>query len=99
MTALYDNLAKLDRFLARFRADGIPNRIAGRDQAGAGGVFQSVSPVDKSVICEVAHGTDVDIDAAAEAAKAAFRNARDQNGENRDTPKDRIMHHEVFCPA
>lgn len=77
MTALNDNIAKLSGFLARFQDTGIQNRIAGVDRPGSAGTFQSISPVDKSVICEVAHGTDVDIDAAAEAAKAAFPAWRD----------------------
>ena len=77
MTALNDNIAKLSGFLARFQDTGIQNRIAGVDRPGLAGTFQSISPVDKSVICEVAHGTDVDIDAAAEAAKAAFPAWRD----------------------
>ncbi|MEP0156993.1 MAG: 5-carboxymethyl-2-hydroxymuconate semialdehyde dehydrogenase [Pseudophaeobacter sp.] len=77
MTALNDNIAKLSGFLARFQDTGIQNRIAGLDRPGSAGTFQSISPVDKSVICEVAHGTDVDIDAAAEAAKAAFPAWRD----------------------
>ncbi|MEP1497824.1 5-carboxymethyl-2-hydroxymuconate semialdehyde dehydrogenase [Pseudophaeobacter sp.] len=77
MTALNDNIAKLSGFLARFQDTGIQNRIAGLDRPGSAGTFQSISPVDKSVTCEVAHGTDVDIDAAAEAAKAAFPAWRD----------------------
>jgi len=77
MTALNDNIAKLSGFLARFQDTGIQNRIAGVDRPGSAGTFQSISPVDKSVVCEVAHGTDVDIDAAAEAAKAAFPAWRD----------------------
>ena len=48
MTALDDNIAKLDGYLARFRDTGILNRIAGKDVAGSAGVFQSTSPVDKS---------------------------------------------------
>ncbi|MCI5096761.1 MAG: 5-carboxymethyl-2-hydroxymuconate semialdehyde dehydrogenase [Rhodobacteraceae bacterium] len=77
MTALETNLAKLDGYLSRFRETGILNRIAGQDTAGSGGTFQSTSPVDKSVICDVAHGTAQDIDAAATAAKDAFAAWRD----------------------
>ncbi|OAN70712.1 5-carboxymethyl-2-hydroxymuconate semialdehyde dehydrogenase [Jannaschia sp. EhC01] len=77
MSKLDDNIAKLDGYLARFRDTGIRNRIAGADVAGAGGVFQTISPVDKSVICDVAHGTAADIDAAAQAAHAAFPAWRD----------------------
>lgn len=77
MATLEDNLKTLHTKLERFRNDGIPNRIAGKDVPGAGGVFQSTSPVDKSVICDVAHGTADDIDAAASAASAAFAEWRD----------------------
>ncbi|GAB5448131.1 5-carboxymethyl-2-hydroxymuconate semialdehyde dehydrogenase [Gymnodinialimonas sp.] len=77
MNKLDENLAKLDGYLARFRDTGILNRIAGADVAGAGGVFQTISPIDKSVICDVAHGAAADIDAAAQAAHAAFAPWRD----------------------
>ncbi|WP_299897498.1 5-carboxymethyl-2-hydroxymuconate semialdehyde dehydrogenase [uncultured Ruegeria sp.] len=77
MSALDTNIEKLNGFLDRFRETGIRNRIAGEDWDGSAGVFQSVSPVDKSVICDVAHGTGDDIDAAAKAAHAAFAEWRD----------------------
>ncbi|WP_170330260.1 5-carboxymethyl-2-hydroxymuconate semialdehyde dehydrogenase [Ruegeria arenilitoris] len=77
MSALDTNIEKLAGFLARFKETGIKNRIAGEDVAGAAGVFQSTSPVDKSVICDVAHGTAEDIDTAAKAAHAAFAEWRD----------------------
>ncbi len=72
MSVLDDNIAKLNGYLARFQDTGIMNRTAGQDVAGAGGTFQSTSPVDKSVICDVAHGISQDIDAAANAAHDAF---------------------------
>ncbi|MGB7244637.1 MAG: 5-carboxymethyl-2-hydroxymuconate semialdehyde dehydrogenase [Sulfitobacter sp.] len=77
MTALNDNITKLDSYLARFRDTGILNRIGGKDVAGKGGVFQTTSPVDKSLICDVAHGTANDIDTAAKAASEAFVTWRD----------------------
>ncbi|WP_377193910.1 5-carboxymethyl-2-hydroxymuconate semialdehyde dehydrogenase [Ruegeria meonggei] len=77
MSALDTNTEKLTGFLARFKDTGIKNRIAGEDYDGAAGVFQSISPVDKSVICDVAHGTADDMDAAATAAHAAFADWRD----------------------
>lgn len=73
MTDLARNLARLDHHLARFRADGILNLIDGRSvPAASGAMFQTHSPVDESLICTVAQGGAVDIDAAAKAAKAAF---------------------------
>ncbi|WP_109310905.1 5-carboxymethyl-2-hydroxymuconate semialdehyde dehydrogenase [Ruegeria sp. AU67] len=77
MSVLDTNIEKLAGFLARFKETGIKNRIAGEDRDGAAGVFQSSSPVDKSVICDVAHGTSDDIDAAVKAAHAAFTEWRD----------------------
>ena len=72
MTTLEHNLRQLDDYLERFRKTGIQNRIAGKDAVGGAGVFQTISPVDKSVICNVAHGTAEDIDKAAKAAAEAF---------------------------
>ena len=77
MTVLNDNVTKLNGYLERFRETGIRNRVAGQDVDGAGGVFQTTSPVDKSTICDVAHGTAADIDAAANAASDAFAGWRD----------------------
>ena len=77
MTALDTNITKLNGYLERFRTTGIQNRVAGKDVAGSGGVFQTTSPVDKSLICDVAHGTADDIDAAAKAASHAFKEWRD----------------------
>ena len=77
MSSLEQNLEKLNGLLARFRKDGIKNRIAGKDRDGAAGRFLTTSPVDKSVICEVAQGNADDIDAAANAAADAFPEWRD----------------------
>jgi 5-carboxymethyl-2-hydroxymuconic-semialdehyde dehydrogenase len=77
MTALDNNITKLNDYLERFRETGILNRIAGKDVAGSEGVFQTTSPVDKSLICDVAHGSASDIDAAASAASDAFAAWRD----------------------
>ncbi|MGX9353305.1 5-carboxymethyl-2-hydroxymuconate semialdehyde dehydrogenase [Shimia sp. W99] len=77
MAVLEQNVDKLQGYLARFREGGIANRIAGADRAGGAGVFQTCSPVDRSVICDVAHGTRDDIDAAAQAASDAFADWRD----------------------
>ena len=71
---LETHLTKLDGYLARFRENGIQNRIGGKDHAGSGGSFATISPVDQSTICRVAHGTKADIDSAAQAAHdAAFQ--------------------------
>jgi len=77
MSDLLDNIARLDGYLDRFRANGIQNHIAGQDMPGTGGTFASISPVDKSEICRVARGSEADIDMAAEAAADAFSAWRD----------------------
>ena len=77
MSVLEENIAKLDGYLARFKDGGILNRIAGQDVPGSQGVFTSLSPVDKSVICDVAYGDAADIDKAADAAHEAFASWRD----------------------
>ena len=77
MNVLNDNINKLNNHLERFRAGGIMNRVAGQDMPGSGGVFPNTSPVDKSMICDVALGTAADIDRAAKAAHDAFASWRD----------------------
>ena len=72
MSVLEDNIAKLDSHLKQFREVGILNCIAGDYVAGSNGTFQTNSPVDKSIICDVAHGSKEDIDRAADAAQEAF---------------------------
>jgi 5-carboxymethyl-2-hydroxymuconic-semialdehyde dehydrogenase len=72
MSALTENLATLETHLARFRRDGILNLIDGEDAPGAGGRFETCSPVDGSPIAQVARGTAADVDRAARAAAAAF---------------------------
>ncbi|MFV1601376.1 MULTISPECIES: 5-carboxymethyl-2-hydroxymuconate semialdehyde dehydrogenase [unclassified Phaeobacter] len=83
MSQLDSHIRKLDSYLERFRATGIQNRIAGADVAGGAGVFQTISPVDKSVICDVAQGSAADIDAAARAAQKAFADWRDLSASER----------------
>jgi 5-carboxymethyl-2-hydroxymuconic-semialdehyde dehydrogenase len=83
MTTLDQNISKLASHLQRFEAVGIKNRIAGQDVEGAGGVFASHSPVDKSKICDVARGTGEDIDKAACAAHDAFADWRDMKATER----------------
>ncbi|GAA6163722.1 5-carboxymethyl-2-hydroxymuconate semialdehyde dehydrogenase [Pelagimonas sp. KU-00592-HH] len=77
MSQLDQNIAKLRGYLSRFAEGGIKNRINGQDREGAAGVFRNTSPVDKSVICDVTHGTAADIDAAAKSAADAFPAWRD----------------------
>ncbi|MBD1206648.1 MAG: 5-carboxymethyl-2-hydroxymuconate semialdehyde dehydrogenase [Rhodobacteraceae bacterium] len=71
MTDLATHLARLEDHLARFRRGGILNLIGGQDEAGEGW-FETRSPVDDSLIAQVALGTAATVDRAARAAKAAF---------------------------
>lgn len=78
MSTLNTHIDRLNEYLARFRKDGIQNLINGETVAAqAGETFDSISPVDESVICSVARSDAADVDAAAEAAKAAFPAWRD----------------------
>ncbi|WP_193174813.1 5-carboxymethyl-2-hydroxymuconate semialdehyde dehydrogenase [Oricola nitratireducens] len=91
MTTLEQNLEKLSGYLARFREQGIPNRIGGEDRpAMSGATFDNHSPVDESFICTVARSGAADIDAAAQAARAAFPAWRDFGAENRKKILHRI---------
>jgi 5-carboxymethyl-2-hydroxymuconic-semialdehyde dehydrogenase len=71
MTELATRLQKLDACLARFRDTGIRHLIDGADTS-AGEGFETRSPTDDSLICQVAGGGAAEIDAAARAAHAAF---------------------------
>ncbi|GHF40677.1 5-carboxymethyl-2-hydroxymuconate semialdehyde dehydrogenase [Seohaeicola zhoushanensis] len=84
MTELQANLDRLGGLLERFRRDGVMNLIGGQSvPAQSGATFDNGSPVDESHICAVARGGAADIDAAAQAAKAAFPAWRDMGGEAR----------------
>jgi 5-carboxymethyl-2-hydroxymuconic-semialdehyde dehydrogenase len=73
MSKLQENIAKADRYLARFRESGVLNRIGGHDVAAIDGrTFETVSPVDLKPLAEVAHGKAADVDRAAAVAQAAF---------------------------
>lgn len=71
MSKLDENLTRLGVHLERFQKTGIQNLIGGKDEAGSQ-TFETRSPVDESLIANVARGDASDIDRAAKAAKAAF---------------------------
>ncbi|MGQ3294224.1 MAG: aldehyde dehydrogenase family protein, partial [Shinella sp.] len=73
MTKLQENITKAEAYLARFKQNGVLNRIAGEDVPAAdGATFETISPVDLKPLAKVAQGKAADIDRAARAAKAAF---------------------------
>lgn len=73
MTAFEDNLARAEGYLARFRKDGVLNHINGVSVPARNWQwFQTATPVDGSVLAQVARGGAADIDAAVAAATEAF---------------------------
>ncbi len=84
MAELQDSVGRLDTYLEPVRTKGSLNLIGGESVTSASNaVFRSESPVDGSVICEVAKGGADDIDAAARAARYAFPAWRELPGEER----------------
>ncbi|SEP80806.1 5-carboxymethyl-2-hydroxymuconate semialdehyde dehydrogenase [Thalassovita taeanensis] len=78
MSDLTTNIDTLAGYLTRFADTGVLNRIGGQDlPAQSGLTFDNHSPVDETFICTVAQSGAADIDAAAQAAKAAFPAWRD----------------------
>ena len=73
MSVLEDNIAKARDYMAGFRDGGVMNHIDGQSvPAASGATFETVSPVDLSMLASVARGGEADIDRAVAAAKAAF---------------------------
>ncbi len=84
MSDFETNLRKAGDYLARFREQGVLNRIGGEDTAAADGSrFDTISPVDLMPLASVAHGKAADIDRAAGAAKAAFPEWARMDGDKR----------------
>ena len=78
------NLADAEKLLARFRDGTLPHFIGGKHDAGRSGkTFDSLTPVDNSVIGPVAAGNADDIDAACKAAEAAFGEWAEMPGKER----------------
>jgi len=70
---LSENLEKIAPYRARLAEQGLKNMINGEQvDALSGETFENGTPVDGSLLCTVAKGDAADIDAAAQAAKAAF---------------------------
>ncbi len=68
-----ENLASVKQYRAQVAARGVKNIINGQRVDGASGkTFTTSSPIDNSIICNVAEGTAADIDLACQAAWDAF---------------------------
>lgn len=84
MNAPFDQtIASAEKHLARFRQGTTKHLIDGKPDAGDGKTFETLSPVDNSVIGQVARGTAADIDRAAQAAKRAFQSWGKTSGAER----------------
>jgi 5-carboxymethyl-2-hydroxymuconic-semialdehyde dehydrogenase len=71
--SLEKTIARAESFLKRFRDKPVAHLIDGRQDAGNGTTFETLSPIDNSVLAKVARGDASDIDRAAKAAMKAFR--------------------------
>ncbi|MFN3954476.1 MAG: 5-carboxymethyl-2-hydroxymuconate semialdehyde dehydrogenase [Pararhodobacter sp.] len=84
MADLNANLEKAERYLARFRSEGVLNQIGGAAVPALDGArFETLSPVDLQPLAWVARGGAADIDRAARAAHAAFAEWAAMPGEAR----------------
>lgn len=73
MPEKHPNHEKAEHHLTRFRTEGISHLINGDAVASTNGAsFENTTPIDNTLLCRVAAGEAADIDAAAQAAKAAF---------------------------
>jgi len=89
MSELENNLQSIEKLLAPLQAKTLPHFIDGkRDPGRSGKTFAGYTPVDNSVIGNVAAGNSQDIDAACQAAAAAFEEWREMPGKERK----RLMH-------
>jgi 5-carboxymethyl-2-hydroxymuconic-semialdehyde dehydrogenase len=78
------NLQDAEALLQRFRGAVLPHFINGSADAGSSGtVFTNSTPIDNSIIGEVAAGNADDIDAACNAAAAAFVEWKNTPGKER----------------
>lgn len=73
MASLEENLSKANGYLARFKEKGVLNHINGETVAARDGdTFETISPIDLSVLAKVARSKREDVDAAVAAARNAF---------------------------
>ena len=74
MSEYESNVSRANAYLDRFRSNGVSNFINGEFvPAVAGRTFEIISPIDLKPLSQVALGDKDDVDMAAAAAKAAFR--------------------------
>ena len=74
---LIQNIEKLQKYLQPIALTGIKNIIDGKViDAVDGATFDNHTPIDGSFVCKVAKSSAADVDAAAQAAHAAFQTWR-----------------------
>lgn len=84
MSELDNNLQKIEKLLAPLKKEALPHFINGKRAPGLSGkTFEGYTPVDNSVIGDVAAGNADDIGAACQAADAAFEDWREMPGSER----------------
>ena len=83
MSKLEQSVAKAREYLSRFKDKPLLHLIDGKHDAGASATFETLSPVDNSLLAKVARGGAAEIDKAAKAAKRAFLTWRQKSGEER----------------
>ena len=84
MSDLDNNQQIAEDSIARFRSETLPHFINGKPDSGRSGeTFEVVTPIDNSVIGNVASGDEADINAACEAAAEAFVEWKAMSGKDR----------------
>ena len=84
MTELDKNLKELDALTAGYRSATLPHFINGKEDAGRSGeVFENLTPIDNTVIGNIASGNADDIDAACKVADEAFQEWKSLPGKER----------------
>jgi len=88
---LQDNLKEVEPLLRRFREQTLTHFIDGRPYTGSSDeTFTNCTPIDNSVVGQVAAGQIEDVDRACRAAQAAFPAWRALSGESRRALLHRI---------
>ena len=96
--ALKKNVERLEPLLERYRCDVLAHFIDGAlDKGSSGQTFENLTPVDNSILGQVARGGAGDIDKAAQAAKTAFPKWRSMPGREREALLHRIADAIVAC--
>jgi 5-carboxymethyl-2-hydroxymuconic-semialdehyde dehydrogenase len=89
MSHFETNLERANAYLERFQEKGVLNHINGQAVPAADGTtFDIISPIDLKPMAKVARGKAIDVDRAAKAAKAAFRDWAAMPG----TTRKKLLH-------